>query len=139
MQALARAACREETSTRSQGLGTHLLPEPVRNHHLLPPLMRKAAPIRLETYCPVIAAFCMFVFGLCSGGISPRLFLFNPSKLFVLTDHISEGTTLGNGIPLLPSALSRICHITLLRRRLDLRRKMKPCSQLQFADSHFKS
>lgn len=69
----------------------------------------------------------------------PRLFLFYPSNLFVLTDHISEGMTLENGILLLPPALSHICHITLLRRCLDLQRKMKPCSQLQFADSHFKS
>lgn len=30
VQALARAACREETSTGSQGLRAHLLPEPVR-------------------------------------------------------------------------------------------------------------
>lgn len=47
------------------------------------------------------------------------LFLFNPLNLFVLADHISEGMTLGNSIPLLPSALSHICHVTPRRRRLQ--------------------
>lgn len=138
VQALARAACGEEASARGQGLSAHLLPEPVRNHHLLAPLMQKAAPVRLETCCPVTAAFCMFGLVVQWSSSPPPLSVKSIQRArpfrscFRRPDALKRHPT---------SSLCFISYLTYYAVEVaspDLQRKMKPCSQLQFADSHFK-
>lgn len=125
LQALARAACREEASTGSQGLSPHLLPEPVREPAFITSTDAKSSSCHSGDIVPWLrhsrrfpSQVCMFV----QWSHFPPLFLYNPSNLFILTDHFSEGKTPGNRIPFLASALSPICHITLLRQHLQASR-----------------
>lgn len=73
--ALARAACREETGTGSQGLSAHLLPEPVREPSFITSTDAKSSSCHsgniLSCDC---CTLCMFGFGLCIGGIPSSSF-----------------------------------------------------------------
>lgn len=120
VQALARAACRDETGTGSQGLSAHLLPEPAREPSFITSTDAKSSSchsgdILSHDCCKIFCHKSACLSSGCAAEVFSPFFLFNPSNLFVFADPISEGKTLGNSIPLLPSALSHICHITPLR------------------------
>ena len=111
-QALAGAACRERKPELAAKDSAPMCCQSQRGTHLLvTPLMRKAAPVHLETCYPVIAAFCLFAVRFCLDCCFFCLLLFNPSNSFPLFGSFFR--RLRYAIPLPPPTLTHIRHVTL--------------------------